>query len=57
MGFCFFNNAAVAAQAARAAGAQRVIILDFDVRSLLTPNAHSLIVPAELEPLSGCGGQ
>ena len=32
MGFCFFNNAAVAAQAARSAGAKRVIILDFDVR-------------------------
>lgn len=31
MGFCFFNNAAVAARAAQAAGAQRVIILDWDV--------------------------
>ncbi|GAX82206.1 hypothetical protein CEUSTIGMA_g9634.t1 [Chlamydomonas eustigma] len=31
MGFCFFNNAAVAARAAQACGAQRVIILDWDV--------------------------
>lgn len=31
MGFCFFNNAAVAARAARAHGAERVVILDFDV--------------------------
>ncbi|KAI8463818.1 MAG: hypothetical protein J3K34DRAFT_388866, partial [Monoraphidium minutum] len=31
MGFCFFNNAAVAARAARAAGASRVLILDWDV--------------------------
>ncbi|KAJ9505546.1 hypothetical protein QJQ45_011854 [Haematococcus lacustris] len=31
MGFCFFNNAAVAARAAQAKGAQRVLILDWDV--------------------------
>lgn len=31
MGFCYFNNAAVAARAAQAAGAERVIILDWDV--------------------------
>jgi acetoin utilization deacetylase AcuC-like enzyme len=32
MGFCFFNNAAVAARHARAAhGAERVAIVDFDV--------------------------
>eukprot|EP00798_Chlamydomonas_sp_ICE-L_P002356 gene2356-8664_t len=31
MGFCFFNNAAVAARAAQAAGAQRILILDWDV--------------------------
>jgi hypothetical protein len=31
MGFCFFNNAAVAARAAQAAGARRVIVLDWDV--------------------------
>ncbi len=31
MGFCFFNNAAVAARAAQAAGARRVIILDWDI--------------------------
>jgi len=31
MGFCFFNNAAVAARAAQAVGAQRVLILDWDV--------------------------
>lgn len=31
MGFCFFNNAAVAARAAQAAGAGRVLILDWDV--------------------------
>lgn len=31
MGFCLINNAAVAAQAARRAGAQRVAILDWDV--------------------------
>ena len=30
-GFCFFNNAAVAARAAQAAGAQRVLILDWDI--------------------------
>jgi histone deacetylase 6 len=33
MGFCFFNNAAVAARAAQAAGAERVLILDWDVSS------------------------
>ena len=27
MGFCFFNNAAVAARAAQAAGASRVLVL------------------------------
>jgi acetoin utilization deacetylase AcuC-like enzyme len=31
MGFCIFNNVAVAAEAARAAGAKRVAILDWDV--------------------------
>lgn len=31
MGFCFFNNAAVAARAAQRAGAARVLILDWDV--------------------------
>ena len=31
MGFCLFNNVAVAAEAARAAGASRVMILDWDV--------------------------
>lgn len=31
MGFCFYNNAAVAARAAQAAGARRVCILDFDI--------------------------
>lgn len=31
MGFCFFNNAAVAARAVQDAGAQRVLILDWDV--------------------------
>jgi acetoin utilization deacetylase AcuC-like enzyme len=31
MGFCIFNNVAVAARAAQAAGAARVAIVDFDV--------------------------
>lgn len=31
MGFCFFNNAAVAARSAQANGANRVMILDWDV--------------------------
>ena len=31
MGFCLFNNVAVAARAARAAGAERVLIVDWDV--------------------------
>ncbi|GIL72427.1 hypothetical protein Vretimale_4232 [Volvox reticuliferus] len=31
MGFCYYNNAAVAARAAQAAGAQRVLIMDWDV--------------------------
>ena len=31
MGFCFFNNAALAAEAALREGAQRVAIVDFDV--------------------------
>ncbi len=31
MGFCLFNNAAIAAEAARAAGAERVAVLDWDV--------------------------
>ena len=30
-GFCFFNNVALAAVAARAAGAARVLVVDFDV--------------------------
>jgi acetoin utilization deacetylase AcuC-like enzyme len=31
MGFCLLNNVAIAAEAARAAGAERVLILDWDV--------------------------
>jgi acetoin utilization deacetylase AcuC-like enzyme len=31
MGFCLLNNAAIAAQAARRAGAERVLIVDWDV--------------------------
>ena len=31
MGFCLFNNAAIAAEAARRLGAERVMILDWDV--------------------------
>ena len=31
MGFCLFNNVAVAARAAQADGAERVAIVDFDV--------------------------
>jgi len=31
MGFCFLNNAAIAAEAARAAGVERVLVLDWDV--------------------------
>ena len=31
MGFCLFNNVAVAAASARAAGAERVAVLDYDV--------------------------
>ena len=31
MGFCYFNNAAVAARAAQAAGCRRVLVLDNDV--------------------------
>ncbi len=31
MGFCFLNNAAIAAEAARALGAARVLVLDWDV--------------------------
>jgi acetoin utilization deacetylase AcuC-like enzyme len=31
MGFCFFNNAAIAAEAARRQGAERVLVLDWDV--------------------------
>lgn len=31
MGFCLFNNVAVAAEAARQAGAERVLIVDWDV--------------------------
>lgn len=31
MGFCLFNNAAIAAEAARRQGAERVLILDWDV--------------------------
>ncbi|MGA7356034.1 MAG: hypothetical protein WBW76_11460, partial [Candidatus Cybelea sp.] len=30
MGFCLFNNVAIAARAAQAAGAARVLVLDFD---------------------------
>ena len=36
MGFCFYNNAAIAARAAVAAGAARVLILDW-VRALIAP--------------------
>ena len=31
MGFCFFNNAAIAARRARTHGAKRVAVVDFDV--------------------------
>lgn len=31
MGFCLFNNAAIAAEKARALGAQRVLVVDWDV--------------------------
>ena len=31
MGFCFFNNAAIAARAAQQAGAKKVVILDWDI--------------------------
>jgi acetoin utilization deacetylase AcuC-like enzyme len=31
MGFCFFNNAAVSAEKAKSMGAERVLIVDFDV--------------------------
>jgi acetoin utilization deacetylase AcuC-like enzyme len=31
MGFCLFNNAAIAAEAARGRGAERVLLLDWDV--------------------------
>ncbi len=31
MGFCFFNNVAIAAEAARHHGAERVLVLDWDV--------------------------
>lgn len=31
MGFCFFNNAAIAAKHARSLGAERVAVVDFDV--------------------------
>ena len=31
MGFCLFNNTAVAAHAARSAGAERVVVLDWDL--------------------------
>lgn len=31
MGFCLFNNAAIAAEGARALGAERVLLLDWDV--------------------------
>ncbi len=31
MGFCLFNNAAIAAEAARRQGAERVLVLDWDV--------------------------
>jgi acetoin utilization deacetylase AcuC-like enzyme len=31
MGFCILNNVAIAAEAARAAGAERVLVLDWDV--------------------------
>ena len=52
MGFCFFNNAALAARAAQAAGARRVLILDWDVhhgmffpeRSCVTPVASTCLL-------------
>ena len=31
MGFCFYNNVALAARAARARGLDRVLIVDWDV--------------------------
>lgn len=31
MGFCYFNNAGLAARAAQAAGARRILVLDWDV--------------------------
>jgi len=48
MGFCFFNSAAVAARAAQKCGAQRVLILDWDVH-----HGNGTQVCAQLAPAPG----
>jgi histone deacetylase 6 len=46
-GFCFFNNAAVAARAAQATGkAQRVLILDWDIHHGKVCNLGERLFPA-----------
>ncbi len=60
MGFCFYNNVAIAAAAARAAGAARVAIVDIDVhhgngteRDLLRRPLGAVHLDAPVAALSG----
>ncbi|GAC1327811.1 MAG: histone deacetylase family protein [Candidatus Dormibacteria bacterium] len=66
MGFCFFNNVAVAAQVARAAGLDRVAIVDFDVhhgngtQDIFYDRADVLYVSTHQSPLypgTGAAGE
>ena len=50
MGFCFYNNAGIAARAAQAAGARRVLILDWDVHHGNGAPASAVSLPPQQHP-------
>ena len=54
MGFCFYNNAGIAARAAQAAGARRVLILDWDVHHGNGARLRALQRPAKAATVELC---